>query len=693
MDLTIDPEFRDLIPPLTEEEYKGLEESLLTIGFDKTMPIITWKGHNVIVDGHNRYGLCKKHDIEYETVEREFESRYDVIKWMLDIQLNRRSPNKKKRTYVIGRRLLVEKGEWGNFDRINTPKRQNDALAQDGKTSKKIADQLSLGFRTIERAAEFTSAVDRIVQITGIKVNDLLDDNIKGSLEEIKKLSEIEEESLKRIITAILSGAAKDIESASDIIRKEDHAKLLQEIAEKERLAKIQAKKEREEKEAAERERIQKAREERERLEKERQEKERAERERARLEKLERERIKLEQYEKEKAEQERIKKERFERERIEREKCEAARKEKLRIEKERLEKERIELERQKKERLEKERIERELLAKELAVKKAEAEKERIRLEQAHLEKERIRKELEEQAKAEKHRLEVERLEKERIEHEIREKERLEKEKIENERLILEQIEAEKKRKEQLEKERIENERIEKERIEKEKAEQLKREQLRIEQERADKEKLVQIKLEQARIEKEKLEKLREERERIEAEFKISEAKRKPAASFNSGNNEWYTPEPYIKAATDVMGCIDLDPASSIVANKVVGAKTFYSAEDDGLEKEWAGKVWMNPPYSGEFISQFSEKITKHYNAGEITEAIVLVNNATETTWFNTLVKVASAIVFPCSRVKFYAPDGKIAAPLQGQAVVYMGSNPELFIDKFKQFGWGAKIEI
>jgi hypothetical protein len=56
-----------------------------------------------------------------------------------------------------------------------------------------------------------------------------------------------------------------------------------------------------------------------------------------------------------------------------------------------------------------------------------------------------------------------------------------------------------------------------------------------------------------------------------------------------------------------------------------------------------------------------------------------------------LVKAASAVVFPCSRVKFYSPDGKIAAPLQGQAVVYMGKNPELFIEKFKQFGWGARL--
>ncbi len=199
-DLIIDPEFRDLIPPLTEEEYKGLEESLLTIGFDRTMPIIVWKGRSIIVDGHNRYGICQKHNIEFVTVEREFESRHEVMKWMLDIQLNRRSPNKKKRTYVIGRRYLVEKLALGDTSRFNSPVHQNDALGKKDRTSKIIGDKVGLGSATVERAAEFTSAVDRIVQVTGIKVNDLLDDTIQGTMDEIRDLSKLDDEKIQRIL-------------------------------------------------------------------------------------------------------------------------------------------------------------------------------------------------------------------------------------------------------------------------------------------------------------------------------------------------------------------------------------------------------------------------------------------------------------------------------------------------------------
>ena len=166
---------------------------------------------------------------------------------------------------------------------------------------------------------------------------------------------------------------------------------------------------------------------------------------------------------------------------------------------------------------------------------------------------------------------------------------------------------------------------------------------------------------------------------------------KPHVAHNSGNNEWYTPAEYISAARNVMGGIDLDPASSDKANEVVQAVEYYTINDNGLSKSWHGRVWLNPPYSGKVIPQFIEKLCLHVTHNDVNEAIILVNNATETAWFRSLICLASAIVFPKGRVKFYMSDGKIGSPLQGQAVTYIGSKPRVFLETFSAFGWGAII--
>lgn len=148
---------------------------------------------------------------------------------------------------------------------------------------------------------------------------------------------------------------------------------------------------------------------------------------------------------------------------------------------------------------------------------------------------------------------------------------------------------------------------------------------------------------------------------------------------NSGNNEWYTPLRFVELARSAMGGIDTDPASSAIANKTVKAEKFFTAEDDGRAQTWEGRVWMNPPYAQPLMSDFAEAVSSKFESGEIDQACILVNNATETQWFQRMLSTASAVCFPKSRIKFLDPDGNASgAPLQGQAIVYMGDEVTAF---------------
>ena len=135
-----------------------------------------------------------------------------------------------------------------------------------------------------------------------------------------------------------------------------------------------------------------------------------------------------------------------------------------------------------------------------------------------------------------------------------------------------------------------------------------------------------------------------------------------------------------------MGGIDCDPATSEIANRTVQAETIFTSSDDGRAQTWRGRVWMNPPYAQPLMGDFAEAVAEKYESGEIEQACILVNNATETKWFQRMLEAASAVCFPKSRIKFIDPDGNPGAPLQGQAIVYMGDSVEAFKEAFSAEG-------
>ena len=148
----------------------------------------------------------------------------------------------------------------------------------------------------------------------------------------------------------------------------------------------------------------------------------------------------------------------------------------------------------------------------------------------------------------------------------------------------------------------------------------------------------------------------------------------------SGFFEWYTPPAIIEAARSAMGGIDLDPASSDVAQETVKAKRYFTIEDDGLSQPWKGRVWLNPPYSTELLGKFVGKVLDSKGP-----ACVLVNNTTETKGGQALLARADVVCFFSSRVRFIGPQDS-TSPLQGQMLTGLMVDVEAFRDSFSPMG-------
>jgi phage N-6-adenine-methyltransferase len=158
------------------------------------------------------------------------------------------------------------------------------------------------------------------------------------------------------------------------------------------------------------------------------------------------------------------------------------------------------------------------------------------------------------------------------------------------------------------------------------------------------------------------------------------------------NWEWYTPREIIEAARSFFGRIDLDPASSDLAQTAVCANKYYTLRDNGLTQPWAGRIWLNPPFTRGVIEAFVDKLIVELD-DKVDQALVLTHNCTETEWWQKLADRAAAIAFPAKRLRFWGPLREADNNPRGQTIFYL-ANRSLrlcgklrFASYFKPFGF------
>ena len=209
INLKIDPEFQSQIPPLTDDEFKQLEENILKEG-KLISPLIVW--NNTLVDGHNRYAILQKHpEIYFSTMPLRFENREEAVAWICRNQLGRRNLSPEQKRYLLGKQYEAEKSahgesrkelhdENGRFHRSC----QTDNSGETMKTCERIAEENGVSTATVLRASKYMKGVEIADELMPGLKQSILSGQTKVSKADMRNLANANYDDRKRTLQDIL---------------------------------------------------------------------------------------------------------------------------------------------------------------------------------------------------------------------------------------------------------------------------------------------------------------------------------------------------------------------------------------------------------------------------------------------------------------------------------------------------------
>ena len=215
INLKIDPEFQNQIPPLTDDEYKQLEENILKEG-KLLSPLIVW--NNILVDGHNRYEIVQEHpEISFSTMPLPFESREEVLAWICKNQLGRRNLTPEQKKFLIGKQYSVEHrkpGGNGNNQYTTATQEtvqeelcQNDTIppvSSETSIRRKIAEQHHVSESYVSRSEKFMKGVEIMEELVPGMQEKILSGQTKIRDADLHRLARADFPNRKQIVHEIL---------------------------------------------------------------------------------------------------------------------------------------------------------------------------------------------------------------------------------------------------------------------------------------------------------------------------------------------------------------------------------------------------------------------------------------------------------------------------------------------------------
>ena len=199
--LTINPSFKSLIRPLSQQEYLQLEANIMADGCRE--PIVIWNG--VIIDGHNRYEICSRHNLPFLCEEKEFSCKEEAIAWICANQLGRRNLTDETKKYLIG--LQYDNKKIANNKKNLEGKNQYAGVSESfvkscsfrNRTAQAIAEENNISHSTVEKYAIYSRAIKEIEKKSPELSSKILSGDYKVSHKNTLELANFPKETIQRI--------------------------------------------------------------------------------------------------------------------------------------------------------------------------------------------------------------------------------------------------------------------------------------------------------------------------------------------------------------------------------------------------------------------------------------------------------------------------------------------------------------
>jgi len=202
------------LPELDAETFAGLEENIINNGVRD--PIVLWG--DTLIDGYNRFAICQKHGLPFNTVNMEFSSREEVLIWIVNNQITRRNLTPIQLAHFRGLHYRADKIIRGTYDRNakKDHKGQNDPY--EVATANRLSEKYSVSAKTIKRNSKMSEAIDAIGEVSPEAKRKILNGVVRIDKNILENLSTASPEEIAKVAVQIEDGSYEKQKSDAGVV-------------------------------------------------------------------------------------------------------------------------------------------------------------------------------------------------------------------------------------------------------------------------------------------------------------------------------------------------------------------------------------------------------------------------------------------------------------------------------------------